>query len=188
MARPKEFNIDVALDAAVGVFREHGFAGSSAQMLIEAMKIGKQSLYDTFGGKWQLYCAAVARYSSAETAEHIAMLQSETTAMAGIEQMLERVVAEAHRPCLGLSAISEFATSRDDLVGIREQAGRALRVALQQKLVEAQQTGAVSAELDPDQGTAFLLANIAAIRLAARAGAKPSELNALKALTLKALR
>ena len=55
MARPREFDADAALDGAIGVFREHGFEGASAEMLVNAMGIGRQSLYDTFGDKWQLY-------------------------------------------------------------------------------------------------------------------------------------
>jgi hypothetical protein len=33
MARPREFDTDAALDGAIGVFREHGFQGSSAQTI-----------------------------------------------------------------------------------------------------------------------------------------------------------
>jgi hypothetical protein len=40
MARPREFDTDAALDGAIGVFREHGFEGSSAQMLVDAMGSG----------------------------------------------------------------------------------------------------------------------------------------------------
>ena len=48
MARPKEFVEEQALDAAIDVFREHGFEGTSAEMLVRALRIGRQSLYDTF--------------------------------------------------------------------------------------------------------------------------------------------
>jgi AcrR family transcriptional regulator len=54
MARPKEFDEEQVLDAAITVFREHGFEGTSAEMLVRALGIGRQSLYDTFGDKWQL--------------------------------------------------------------------------------------------------------------------------------------
>ncbi|HEY0210624.1 TetR/AcrR family transcriptional regulator [Acerihabitans sp.] len=188
MARPKEFDIDIALDAAIEVFREHGFAGSSTQMLTKAMRIGKQSLYDTFGDKWRLYCSALQKYARAETAEHIKILQEGVKAIEGVERMIERVVAQARRPCLGVGSINEFADSHADLVDIRLSAGRALRVALLGNIARAKLDGDMGADLNPEQGAAFLLANVAAIRLAARGGASQAELSGLARLTLKALK
>ena len=74
MARHKEFDRETAIDAAIAVFREHGYEGTSTGMLVEGMSIGRQSLYDTFGDKWQLYQAALQRYSAAETSEHATAL------------------------------------------------------------------------------------------------------------------
>lgn len=37
-------------------------------MLVGAMKIGRQSLYDTFGDKWKLYQRAVDRYCEMDPA------------------------------------------------------------------------------------------------------------------------
>jgi AcrR family transcriptional regulator len=188
MARPKEFDQDVALDAAIGVFREHGFAAASAGMLTEAMKIGRQSLYDTFGDKWQLYCQAVRRYGDNETQRHLAALAGGATAFAGIGRLIARVVAEAHQPCLGIGSIAEFGTSSEELSRMHEAAGRALRVAISARIREAQRDGDVSAELKADHATGFLLANVAAIRLAARGGASNAELDALGQMALRALR
>ncbi|MDR9753771.1 TetR/AcrR family transcriptional regulator [Pseudomonas sp. SZMC_28357] len=188
MARPKEFDIDVALDAAVEVFREHGFAGTSAQMLTAAMRIGKQSLYDTFGGKWQLYCAALEKYGAGETRAHIEKLQGSPTALEGLEQMLERVVLEARRPCLGVGSINEFSDHEDALIKVRRPAGRSLRAALLRTIREAKQAGDLAADLDPKHAVAFVLANVAGIRIAARGGADPDELRALARLAIKALK
>lgn len=95
MARIKEFDRDEALDAAIAVFREHGFEGTSTEMLLKAMKIGRQSLYDTFGDKWKLYCLAVERYSASETSAHIALLRGKPRALEGIRLVMERVVDNA---------------------------------------------------------------------------------------------
>jgi TetR/AcrR family transcriptional regulator, transcriptional repressor for nem operon len=188
MARPKEFDEDEALEAAIGVFREHGYAGTSAGMLIEAMKIGRQSLYDTFGDKWQLYCSAVQRYAAAETQAHLETLRRGATAIEGIRQMIERVVAEARKPCLGVSSISEFGKGAEDLRKIHDIAGRSLRMGIAAKISKAQVEGDVATELDPGHAAGFLVANMAAIRLAARGGAGTAELRALGRLALQALR
>ncbi|MDM0036941.1 TetR/AcrR family transcriptional regulator [Variovorax sp. J22P271] len=188
MARPKQFDPDEALDAAVGLFREYGFAGTSADMLAEAMQIGKQSLYNTFGGKWPLYCAALERYATAETRSHIEALQRGTKALSGVECMMKRVVAEAHQPCLGVNSISEFGDDREDLTKIREAVGTPLRAVLASTIRRAQAEEDLAADLDPNHAAAFLLATVAAIRIAARAGAGEPELRAISRLALRALR
>src|SRR4029079_4493444 len=118
MARTRQFDADAALDAAIGVFREHGFEGSSAQMLVDAMGIGRQSLYATFGDKWQLYRSAVRRYGMGECAAHLDALRSGPRAVDGIDAMLRRVVKTADQPCLGVGSIYEFGSSRHDLTEI----------------------------------------------------------------------
>jgi AcrR family transcriptional regulator len=187
MARTKAFDVDRALDAAVGVFREHGYAGASAGMLTDAMRIGRQSLYDTFGDKWRLYCAAVRRYGDFECRSHLDALGRGPRAIDGIRAMMDRVVREARRPCLGVGSISEFGGSNAELAGLRERMGKPLRKAISEKIREAQAQGDVDPRLDAAQAAGFLIANISGIRLAARGGAGGAELEALGLLALRAL-
>ena len=187
MARPKEFDREQALDAAIGVFREHGFEGTSAGMLTGAMRIGRQSLYDTFGDKWQLYCAAVRRYADAEGRAHLAALRGGARAIDGVAAMIGRVVAEARVPCLGVGSICEFGRARPDLTEIHDAAGRMLQAAFIDRLREAQAAGDVAGDLDLEEASTFLLANIAGLRIAARGGASDGKLKALGRLALRAL-
>ncbi|MEO1084832.1 MAG: TetR/AcrR family transcriptional regulator [Acidobacteriota bacterium] len=60
--RPKTFDRDEALEAALAVFWEKGFGGTAIGDLTGAMGIGRQSLYDTFGDKHSLYLEALRRY------------------------------------------------------------------------------------------------------------------------------
>ncbi|MDP1555894.1 MAG: TetR/AcrR family transcriptional regulator [Hyphomonas sp.] len=188
MARPREFDTDAALDAAIGVFRERGFAGSSAGDLTRAMGIGRQSLYDTFGDKAQLYRAALARYTALETEAHLAALSTGPRAIDGLEIVLARVRAKAGEPCLGVGSICEFGRTRADLTAIHAGAERALLAALMARLRTAQGEGDVSAELDVREGAAFLVASLSGIRIAARGGAGAVQLQALAELALRALR
>jgi len=187
MARPKEFDVDTAVEAAVEVFREHGFEGTSAQMLVDAMKIGRQSLYDTFGDKWGVYLAAVRHYSQQEVRAHSEVLASRERGIDGIRAMLDRVVAEAGRGCLGLGSTVEFGCTRQDLVKIREASGDVLARSLKSALVKARAQGDIAADLDFDQLVTFLMTTIASIRLAARSGAD-GHLAALVDLAMRALR
>ena len=188
MPRPKEFDEENALDAAIAVFREHGFEGSSTQMLVDAMGVGRQSIYDTFGDKWQLYCSSVRRYSAAESQTHLSALRSKPRAMEGIRAMVDRIVGDAHHACLGVGSICEFGDTRRDLAEIHAVSERALHAAISKRLREAQADGDVSPEVDARQAAEFLLASFAGIRIAARRGANARQLRSLADMALRALR
>jgi TetR/AcrR family transcriptional regulator, transcriptional repressor for nem operon len=188
MARPKAFDSDLALDAAITIFRDHGFEGTSAQMLVDAMGIGRQSLYDTFGDKWQLYQSAVRRYALSEVQAHRDTMQTGTRAVDGIRAMVDRVVAEAATPCLGVGSIAEFGCSRPELSDIRVKADRSLRNAVIAQVKAAQEQGDVGSDIDPDTVATFMVASFAGIRIAARGGTERDQLKALGEMTMRALR
>src|SRR6185312_618893 len=188
MARPREFDADTALDGASGVFREHGFEGASAEMLAKAVGIGRQSLYDTVGDKWQLYRSAVRRYGMGECSAHFEALRSGVRAIDGIDAMLRRVVETANQPCLGVGSICEFGVSRPDLAEVRASLAKTLRDAIAARVRDAQRDSDVASNLDPESASEFLIANIAGIRVAGRGGANRAALTGLADIALKALR
>ncbi|NIF43122.1 TetR/AcrR family transcriptional regulator [Burkholderia sp. Tr-862] len=188
MARPREFDTDAALDGAIAVFSEHGFEGSSAQMLVSAMGIGRQSLYAAFGDKWQLYLSAVRRYGMGECAAHFDALRSGARAIDGIGALLRRVVETAAQPCLGTISIYEFGASRPELAEIHAVLAHSLIAAIAARVRDAQREGDVAASLVPEATAQFLIANITGIRVAGRGGADHASLTALADMTLRALR
>ena len=60
--RPRCFEKDEALDAALGVFLEHGYEGSSLDDLTKALGINRPSLYSAFGNKEELFVTVLRRY------------------------------------------------------------------------------------------------------------------------------
>jgi len=62
MGRPREFDIDKAVDRAMEVFWIKGYEGASLQDLLKAMKIARGSLYKAFDDKHTIYLAALDRY------------------------------------------------------------------------------------------------------------------------------
>ncbi|MYV55452.1 TetR/AcrR family transcriptional regulator [Streptomyces sp. SID3212] len=64
MAGRKQFDVDIALDRAMHVFWQQGYADASVDRLGHATGLGRGSLYGTFGGKDALFRQCLDRYSS----------------------------------------------------------------------------------------------------------------------------
>ncbi len=60
--RPREFDDDAVIAAAMDVFWSNGYEATSAQELVERTGLGRGSLYNAFGSKQKLYHEALTRY------------------------------------------------------------------------------------------------------------------------------
>ena len=74
MARPREFDIDAALDRAMQVFWTKGYDGASLPDLLEAMNIARGSLYKAFRDKRSIYLAALDLYDRVEIQQAVDVL------------------------------------------------------------------------------------------------------------------
>jgi len=72
--RKREFDPDVALDAAMHVFWQKGYIGASLTDLTESMDISKPSLYRAFGNKEALFVKTTQRYLDKEMKVHLKRL------------------------------------------------------------------------------------------------------------------
>jgi len=95
MARPKEFDCDVVLDKAMALFWRQGYEATSIQDLVTHMGINRQSLYDTFGSKRQLYLAVMDRYIDRVVSRRLTVVNASSAATGAIRQFFSDVVAFA---------------------------------------------------------------------------------------------
>src|SRR5439155_26722007 len=93
MGRPRAFREDTALDAAMRVFWERGYEGTSLDDLTDAMGINRSSLYASFGDKETLFRGVINRYAAGPVS-YVQKALEQTTARAVIEALL-RGTAEA---------------------------------------------------------------------------------------------
>lgn len=71
--RPREFDDQLVIQAAMDAFWRNGFEATSAQELVDSTGLGRGSLYAAFGSKENLYHEALRRYhrSSIEFHEEV---------------------------------------------------------------------------------------------------------------------
>jgi TetR/AcrR family transcriptional repressor of nem operon len=174
MVRPKEFDRDVALKRAMSVFWSKGYAATSTDDLLRAMKIGRQSLYDTFGDKKRLYVETLERYQRESVAGHIERLRSGASPLAGIEALLVGLISpdgtRRKMGCMGVNAVSEFGDTDIDLVKLRTRSGRLLHKVMIERLRAAQDAGEIGRSVDIEDAAGFVAMTMLGLQVAARAG------------------
>ncbi|MCF3124449.1 TetR/AcrR family transcriptional regulator [Streptomyces arenae] len=114
MARPREFNEDRVVTAAMETFWRQGYEGTSTRDLCDSTGLGPSSLYNTFGGKRQLYLRALQRYYETATAAQIEILRGGGPAKERLRAMMIHSVdadldAEGPRGCFAINAAVEVA-------------------------------------------------------------------------------
>lgn len=62
MGRPRQFDVDAALDKAVQVFQGKGYEATTVEDLTAAMGVNRPSLYAAFGNKEALFHRVLDRY------------------------------------------------------------------------------------------------------------------------------
>lgn len=192
MVRPREFDRDDALERALRVFWEKGYAATSTDDLLSAMQIGRQSLYNAFGDKRKLYVEALERYQSESVSGHVTRLMAPASALEGVAALLLGVIApnaaERVLGCMGVNAICEFGAADHELAGLRERAGAMLHRQVAARIREGQGAGEIDRTLDAREAASFVLTTMQGIQLGARAGAKPQALRATAGFAADRLR
>lgn len=190
MARPKSFDTDDVLDRALEAFWHQGYEATSVQDLVDAMEINRASLYNTFGGKHQLYVAALRRYEQQWVDGLVEQLRAADDAQAGIRGLLETVADEAascpkRGSCLLTNAATELG-HRDPETAERVRANfQRIEDAFADAVTRGQEHGAVPADVDPRAQARSLLNTLQGLRVMAKTG---PEREALQDVVEQALR
>ncbi|WP_240037452.1 TetR/AcrR family transcriptional regulator [Glycomyces paridis] len=189
--RPRSFDRDAALEAALRVFWRHGYEPASIAALTEAMGVRPASLYAAFGDKRRLFGEAVARYQDTYGAFPGAALAEEPTARAAIARMLREIAANytdpAHPP--GCLVISGAVNHGPDAAEVEDEL-RAIRLKSRDAVAERLRDGVANRELPADTDTDALADFIAAVvrgmSRSAQDGATAGDLRAVADLAMNA--
>ncbi len=129
VGRPKKFNNDDALLAAINIFWMKGYDGASMKDLTTGMGINGPSLYAAFGDKRELYLKAINAYISNDACTPLVAFESESDIFLAICAFMKAAIKYATdhssgaKGCFLSSCVS---TSAGEVDGVQEMLKKAL--------------------------------------------------------------
>ncbi len=188
--RPREFDVDEALDSALRVFWRRGYEGATLPDLTAAMGINRPSLYAAFGSKEELFRKALDRYVAGPAA-FVREALNEPTARAVAERLLGGtidLVTDRRNPrgCLIVQsalACGETAESVRREVAARRVAGES---AVRQRFERARAEGDLPAETDAADLARYVVTVMRGMAVQAAGGASRQDLRRVVELALRA--
>ena len=192
IGRPREFDSEQALEAAMQVFWSKGYETTSLADLIETMKISKSSFYQTFESKHRLFQNCLNYYQDRFISNVTDSLQKAKSGRSFIEDLFNSIADKARpscdrRGCLILNCVSEFA-QRDPIISklITKSIKRITDVFLS-AVKRAQQEGDICKNKNPLPLARYLLSSMNGLTAMIKAGSGPAEIKEVTQVVLAAL-
>ena len=191
--RPRNFDLDTALDRALEVFWQHGFQAASLADLTSAMGLSKPSLYAAFGDKESLYLKVLERYVALQIEQHTAIFDSEPDARQALEKFLRTMAALLADPTPPCGCLIVNGMADCGLASTPPAIEQALRKALQRsearlhrQFVRAQRDGQLAPQINASDLAAFFTSLLAGLAVLAKSGAKRAKLDAVISAAMSA--
>jgi TetR/AcrR family transcriptional repressor of nem operon len=179
MGRKKTYDRDDLIGRSVELFRDHGFAGTSTQMLVKELGVNRYSLYAEFGTKQGLFDAVLERYDNDVIGRSFGPLETPGAGLAEIRALLEFYALASETPgwgrgCLLCNTAVEFGPSDPSGAGFVQRYFERLSGAFHTALGNASRSGRLRASVDPRAEAEFLTAAVLGLFVMLRAQAPPA--------------
>jgi AcrR family transcriptional regulator len=189
--RPIGFDKDAALEAAMLLFWQRGYEGTSMADLTQAMGLNPSSIYAAFGDKHALFQLAVKRYMEMR-AQYAGKALEESSLEKVVRALFDNTVAflttPGHPPtCMTLAGSVgcslDASPARDIMTEIRKQN----EVAMRERFLQARKSGELSKDVNVDDYTRYLSSILAGLSIQAANGSTKAELTRTANMALRYL-
>jgi TetR/AcrR family transcriptional repressor of nem operon len=146
----KQFDPEMALETAMDLFWEKGFAATGMTELQARMGIGRKSLYDTFGNKRQLFIKALQYYSDSVVHKLFGELDQPGSPLGNVRHLMRMVQEQHSRPesngCMLGVGMAQFRSDDEEMAAILRRHMKGVEEAYYKTFRRAQEAGELKDE------------------------------------------
>jgi len=169
VGRPREFDPEEVLEAAMSAFWKRGYEATSMADLIEVTGLHKGSLYQAFGDKHSLFVGALKRYLETMRRNKTAALRTAATPLDGLvavaHGMVDQADAEPGCPkgCMAINTLVELAPHDREVQKIMNDHIERMRDSIEEAVSNAQVAGQISTARSPKVVTSLMMTFLAGL-------------------------
>ena len=162
MARPREFDVDEALQAAMEAFWDRGFEATSLTDLMEATGLQKGSIYKAFGSKHEFFIQALTRYLDDIYRKMQKALEGPESPKQGVRRWLKLILQlcneqDKRRGCFAVNSVVELGPHDEATASrLRRHFARVEKL-LANTIARGQRRGEISDNRSPEELAGILL-------------------------------
>jgi AcrR family transcriptional regulator len=189
--RPINFDKDAALEAAMLLFWERGFEGTSMADLTQAMGLSPSSIYAAFGDKQELFALAAQRYIDVPAQYMVRALEQPTFKsflLAAFDNTVEFLGSKVHpSSCFTLTGAISCGLDTAPAKILMKEMRLQNEAAIKRRLLKARKAGEFPREEDVDDYTRYLSSLLSGLAIQAANGSTRAELKRTAEVALKHL-
>ncbi|MBG0857813.1 TetR/AcrR family transcriptional regulator [Streptomyces spinoverrucosus] len=189
----KHFDPDAALDTVVRLFWRQGMAATGIQDVVTATGLNRSSLYATFGGKRELYLAALRRYMERRSRPAFRRLAADERGLPAVAEFFDGLIETrcsgeyARWGCMISNAHAGSENDDPEVRALLDHHHQELRNAMHAALTTAEAQGRLSPGCDPNSSADLLALLAYGVNLRSRAGANKRDLSQTVTTALSSL-
>jgi len=173
MPRTREFDEAVVLEKAKNLFWKQGYHATSVQDLVNNLGINRASLYATFGGKNELYEAALKAYREENSLFLRKRLDSFESVKQGLKTLFRDAISESledvdKKGCFVVNCTTEYLPRHPHILTDLLDNQNTFKEILTQTLQRGLENGEFSEELNIEETAAYLFTFFSGLKVVSK--------------------
>ena len=190
--RPREFDVEQALEKAIDVFRQRGYDGTSMTDLLDGMALSRGSLYKAFKDKRSVFLAAYDRYTSINQERLQQAIEQADSGRARVLAVLNTYAVRAsdengRMGCLVVATAINLTTVDPEIASRVSASVDRLKKLLMRLLTEGKADGSVNAHIDERATAELILCLVQGMRILGKTSPHRAVMNRVVAEAMKLL-